>query len=71
MLNKVKMIGIVGLVLGIVRAAVPGANVGEEGGDFQTAVEVLINSLYVIIPIAIGWFVKETKKTTDALTLKP
>ena len=67
MLNKVKVIAVVGIVLGVLRAAVPGLDVGE---DFQAAVEGLINALFVIIPVAIGWFARETKKSTDALDLK-
>ena len=67
MLNKVKVIAVVGVVLGVLRAVVPGLDVGEE---FQMAVEGLINALFVIIPVAAGWFAKETKKTRDALVLK-
>lgn len=66
-LNKVKVITIVGIAIGLVRAVVPDF---EIGAGFQTAVEALVNSLFVIIPVAIGWFTKETKETRDALVLK-
>ena len=63
-LNKVKVMMIVGLVLPIVSLGVPGVSVPEE---FEAAVGLLVDSLFVIIPVVAAWFTPESQKKIDKL----
>jgi len=67
MLSKVKVVMVLGLVLGVVRAFFPELDLGE---DFQTAAESLVNALFVLIPIGAGWFSKESQDQIDKLVPK-
>ncbi len=57
MLDKMKVILIVGMALQFVKAFFPDLDFGE---DFEGAVQGLIDSLYVVVPVVAGWFTKES-----------
>ena len=57
MLDKMKVILVVGMVLQFIKAFFPGLDFGD---GFDGAVEGLIDSLYVVIPVVLGWFTKES-----------
>ena len=67
MLNKVKVILALGVVLQVVRVFFPQIDIGA---DFEGAAEALIDSLYVIVPVIAGWFVKESGETVAGLVVK-
>jgi len=67
MLDKMKVIMFIGVALGILRTFFPTLDLGE---DFEQALEGLVNSLYVLIPIGIGWKVKESAEKVAKLTTK-
>lgn len=63
MLDKLKVIAAVGLVLQALRMFLG----LEVPADFGPALEMLVNSLYIIVPVVAGWFVKERDSTVAAL----
>lgn len=66
MLNKVKYGIIITVVLQILRLIAPDV---EVPADMETMINGIINSVLVIIPWVMSYFVKETKVTTAGLTL--
>ena len=66
-LNKIKVIAGLSVTLQVIRVFFPQLDVGE---DFQGSAAALIDSLYVLVPIIVGWFVKESDDTLDALVVK-
>jgi hypothetical protein len=58
MLDKMKVILVVGMALQFLKAFFPTLDFGEE---FEGGIEGLIDSLYVVIPVVIGWFTKESE----------
>ncbi len=65
MLDKLKVITVVGLFLQVLRVFIPSLEVPD---DFGMVLGGLVESLYVIIPVVIGWFVPEREATIDGLT---
>lgn len=66
MLKKVQAIAIVGLVLSVLRSF--GLEAPEE---FGRAVEAVVNALYVIVPVIVGWWVPESRAKLQKLRTKP
>ncbi len=67
LLNKMKVILGLGVVLQVVRVFFPNLDVGD---DFEGAAKAIIESIYVLVPIIAGWFVKESPATVAALVKK-
>ena len=67
MLNKLKAILGLGVILQVVKVFFPGLDLGD---GFEGAAEALIDSLYIIVPIVISWFVKESPATVSKLVTK-
>ncbi len=67
MLNKLKVILGFGVIMQVVRVFFPQFDVGD---DFEPGVQALIEALYVVVPIILGWFVKESPATIAALAIK-
>ena len=63
-LDKLKVIAALGLAIQILRVFFPGLDFGEE---FEGSAKALVEALYVIVPIVIGWFVPETVASIDRL----
>ena len=57
LLDKLKVVLIVGIVLQALRVFLPDLPTPAE---FQTQVNVLVDSLFVVIPVIAGWFKKES-----------
>jgi len=66
MLNKLKVILLVGVVLQVLRVFVPTLPMPE---DFETQIASLVDVLFVIIPVFVGWFTKESAEQVENLTL--
>lgn len=67
MLDKMKVILIAGLLFQVLKAFVPSLDFSE---GFDGAVEALINSIYVIVPVVVGWFTKESQKQVNKLVTR-
>ena len=67
MLDKMKVILLVGMVLQFVKAFFPVLDFGE---GFEGAIEGLIDSLYIVVPVIIGWFTKESSALAARLLLR-
>ncbi len=66
-LNKVKVIFGFGVILQVVRVFFPQFDISE---DFEGAARDLVETLYVLVPIVLSWFVKESAATKAALVIK-
>ena len=66
MLDKLKVVMLVGVALQVLRNFFPAV---EIPGDFQPAVETLINSLFVVIPVVAAWFKRESAQKVAKLQL--
>ncbi len=66
MLNKLKITLVVGVAIQVLRVFLPDLSVS---GDFEAAVNGLVDVLFVIIPVAVGWFKKESQSNVDALVM--
>ena len=67
MLDKMKVILLMGFALQFLKAFFPSLDFGEE---FEGALEGLVDSLYVLIPVVIGCFTRESSATVARLDLR-
>jgi hypothetical protein len=67
MLDKLKVIAAFSVVLQLVRVFFPALDFGAE---FEGAAKALIEALYVLIPVAAGWFTKESEALVHGLKLR-
>lgn len=66
MLNKLKVIALVGVLLSVVRIFFPELDVPE---DFEATVSGLIDALFVVVAVVAGWFTKESAAEVAKLEL--
>jgi len=67
MLDKMKVILLVGMVLQFVKAFFPVLDLGD---GFEGAIGGLIDSLYVVVPVIVGWFTKESSVLAAKLVVR-
>ena len=67
MLDKLKITMIIGLVLGVIRVFLPDLPIPE---DFEKVIEAVVNGIFVIIAVGIGWKNKESQAKVAALVTK-
>ncbi len=67
MLNKAKVLLALGIILQVIRVFFPQLDISNA---FEGATVDLIETLYVLVPLVIAWFIKESDATVDALVTK-
>ena len=67
MLDKLKVVMLVGIALQVLRVFVPGVSVPE---GFETEVNLLVDSLFAVVPVMAGWFKSESADNVKNLVLK-
>ena len=67
MLDKMKVVLLLGMVLQFVKAFFPALDFGD---GFEGAIEGLIDSLYVVVPVIIGWLTKESSVLAAKLVVR-
>lgn len=68
MLNKLKVTMIVGVGLQVIRAFFPDLPMPE---DFEGVLNTIVNSLFIVVPVIVGWFAKESEAQIAKLSTKP
>ncbi len=67
MLDKLKIIALVGMALSAIRLLFPDFDIPQE---FDAAVESLISAVFVIVSVAAGWFTTERAVLVDKLKVR-
>ena len=67
MLDKIKVIMVLGVVIQLLRAFFPGL---DFGADFEGSAKAIVEALYVLVPIAAGWFTSERAVLVAGLKLR-
>ena len=68
MLDKLKITMLIGLALGLLRVFLPDLPVPE---GFEEVVAAVVNGVFVIVAVAMGWLKKESALKVKALDQAP